>query len=183
MTYFGDIFKPLATLPALSTIPLISPSTPNFLSLSCGFPLHTTLLFLYDLRSVISLLCYGFTAKSKAHREGKGDALTGSSQVRAGEGHKVAAHIPLWFYSPSSTAAHTHGPEKGGENGTVSVSQTQWYWWRLFHGKGEKHTRTKHNHGTPQNTTQQLNWMVHEETVGYKQHWRCFLSCWNLSHV
>lgn len=134
-------------------------------------------LYTYRLQSVSSVislyLCYGFTAKSKAHREGKGDALTGSSQVRAGEGHKVAAHIPLWFYSPSSTAAHTHGPKKGGENGTVSVSQTQWYWWRLFHGKGEsqkqeKHTRTKHNHSTPQNATQQLNWMVHEETVSYK---------------
>lgn len=97
--------------------------------------------------------------KSQAHREGKGNALTGSSQVQVGEGHKVAAHIPLWFYSPSSTAAHNHGPEKGGENGTVSVSQTHngtdesCFMVRENHKNKKKQTRTKHNHSTPQNAT------------------------------
>lgn len=123
--------------------------------------------------------------KSEAHRVGKGDALTGSSQVRAGEAHKIAAHIPLWFYSPSSTAAHTHGPEKGGENGTVSVSQTHngtdesCFMVRESHKNKTKKTTTnrpEQNTTTPRHKTpQELNWMVHEESMSYKQHWRRFL--------
>ena len=121
-------------------MPPVTSRPADLLSLSSVSPLHAPLSYTLQCHKC---QCYRTRVISQTnegnakHTEGEGAyvaaeaaaAVTaaGGSQVRVGEGRRVAAHIYTSVVLFTIIYGNAHPPAERGENGTVSVSQSQWW--------------------------------------------------------